>query len=151
MKAVLVATINDEQKLYYIVDSQLKGKDGVLSDGINPKIVDFWKTAVRLNGLKPIKTTNFHKFLWDNDFSDDSDEDRWNRVFINKTQKIPEHLLSGVTIVADVLKSKMKSKSIDRRVFEFKTLLETQNTAFVRNKYINRQNFITGVHHDNMG
>lgn len=133
MKAILVATINEEKKLYYIVDSTSKDKDGVLSDDRGGKVVNFWKTAAKLNGLKPIKSSNFHKYLWDNESDDqDADEDRWKRVFINKTQKIPENLLSGVPIVADVLKSKMKSKSVNKRVFEFKSLLETQNVSIVR-------------------
>lgn len=133
MKAILVATINEEKKLYYIVDSTSKDRDGVLSDDKGGKVVNFWKTATKLNGLKPIKSSNFHKYLWDNKSDDqDADEDRWKRVFVNKTQKIPENLLSGVPIVADVLKSKMKSKSVDKRVFEFKSLLETQNVSIVR-------------------
>ena len=136
MKAILAGTVGGEQKLYYVIDSKSKTNDGVLSDGKTQKVVNFWKTASKLTGLKPIKSSNFHKFLWDNELPDgDNDEDRWNRVFINKTQKIPEVLLSGVPIVSDVLKSKMKSKSIDNRVFEFKTLLETQNTAIVRSKH----------------
>lgn len=143
MKAILVGTVGGEQKLYYVIDSKSKTNDGVLSDGKKQKVVNFWKTASRLTGLKPIKSSNFHKFLWDNEFPDgDNDEDRWTRVFINKTQKIPEVLLSGVPIVSDVLKSKMKSKSIDNRVFEFKTLLETQNTAIVRSKH--KKILITG-------
>lgn len=133
MKAILVATINEEKKLYYIVDSTSKDKDGVLSDDKGGKVVNFWKTAAKMNGLKPIKSSNFHKYLWDNESGDqDADEDKWKRVFVNKTQKIPENLLSGVPIVADVLKSKMKSKSVDKRVFEFKSLLETQNVSIVR-------------------
>lgn len=133
MKAILVATISEEKKLYYIVDSSSKDRDGVLSDEKGGKVVNFWKTATKLNGLKPIKSSNFHKYLWDNESADpDADEDRWKRIFVNKTQKVPETLLSGVQIVTDVLKSKMKSKSIDRRVFEFKSLLETQNISMVR-------------------
>jgi len=131
MKAVLVATVNGEQKLYYIVDSSSKNRDGVLSTEKDSKVVNFWKTATKLNGLKPIKSSNFHKYLWDNE-SEDADEDRWKRIFVNKTQKIPENLLSGIPIVTDVLKSKMKSKSVNRRVFEFKSLLETQNVSIVR-------------------
>ncbi|MSU60662.1 MAG: hypothetical protein EXS52_01965 [Candidatus Staskawiczbacteria bacterium] len=135
MKAVLVGTIGDENKLYYVIDASSSKADGVLSDGKTSKVVDFWKTAIKLTGLKPIKSSNFHKFLWDNEYREEEDEDRWNRVFVNKTQKIPDGVLSGVTIINDVLKSKIKSKSIDQRVSEFKTLLETQNVSIVRNKY----------------
>lgn len=133
MKAILVATVSGDKKLYYVVDSDSSNRDGVLSDEKGTKVVNFWKTATKLNGLKPIKSSNFHKYLWDNESSDvDADEDRWRRVFVSKTQKVPESLLSGVPIVTDVLKSKMKSKSVDRRVFEFKSLLETQNISIVR-------------------
>jgi hypothetical protein len=133
MKAVLVATVNAEKKLYYVIDSDSKNRDGVLVDEKGGKVVNFWKTAAKLNGLKPIKSSNFHKYLWDNDFDgSDADEDRWERIFINKTQKVSENLLSGIPIVTDVLKSKIKSKSVDRRVFEFKSLLQTQNVSIVR-------------------
>ena len=133
MKAVLVATVNAEKKLYYVIDSDSKNRDGVLVDEKGGRVVNFWKTAAKLNGLKPIKSSNFHKYLWDNDFDDsDADEDRWERIFINKTQKVSENLLSGIPIVTDVLKSKIKSKSVDRRVFEFKSLLQTQNVSIVR-------------------
>jgi len=133
MKAVLVATVSAEKKLYYIVDSNSKNQDGVLVDEKGSKVVNFWKTATKLNGLKPIKSSNFHKYLWDNDVDDlEANEDRWKRIFVNKTQKIPENLLSGIPIVTDVLKSKIKSKSIDKRVFEFKALLQTQNVSIVR-------------------
>lgn len=135
MKAVLVGTLGNEHKLYYVIDASSKKTDGVLSDGKNPKVVNFWKTAIGLNGLEPIKSSNFHKFLWDNEYLEEEDEDRWKRIFVNKTQKIPADVLSGVTIINDVLKSKIKSKSIDQRVSEFKTLLETQNMSIVRNKY----------------
>lgn len=133
MKAILVATVSGEQKLYYVVDADSKNRDGVLSTDKGGKVVNFWKTATKLNSLKPIKSSSFHKYLWDNESNDaNSDEDRWKRIFVDKTQKIPESLLSGVPIVTDVLKSKMKSKSINRRVFEFKSLLETQNVSMVR-------------------
>ena len=135
MKAILVGTMGDEHKLYYVIDSSSGKMDGVLSDGKNPKLVNFWKTTVRLNGLALIKSSSFHKFLWDNEYLEDQDEDRWKRIFVTKTQKIPEDLLSGVTIVNDVLKSNIKSKSINQRVYEFKALLETQNVSMVRQKY----------------
>lgn len=151
MKAILVGTINNEKKLYYVIDSKSKDRDGVISDGENSKIVNFWKTAVRINGLKPIKTSNFHKFFWDNEIDGDEDIDRWKRIFVNKNQKIPEHILSGVTIVSDVLKSKVKHKSVDRRIFEFKTLLNTQNVTIVRNKSAKAYRFIEETDHDDMG
>ena len=134
MKAVFVGTIDSEKKFYYIIDAKNKESDGVVSDGETSKVVNFWKTASKSNTLKPIKSTNFHKFLWDNEDPEGPDEDRWNRVFENKTQKISEHMFSGVQIVSDVLKSKIKAKSINYRISEFKSLLETQNTSIVRAK-----------------
>jgi hypothetical protein len=134
MKSVFVGTIDSEKKFYYIIDAKSKDSDGVISNGETSKVVNFWKTASKSNTLKPIKSTNFHKFLWDNEHPEGTDEDRWNRVFVNKTQKISDHMLSGVQIVSDVLKSKMKAKSINYRISEFKSLLETQNTSIVRAK-----------------
>lgn len=134
MKAIFVGTIDAEKKFYYVVDAKSKDSDGVISDGETSKVVNFWKTASKSNTLKPIKSTNFHKFLWDGEHPDGEDEDRWKRVFVNKTQKVSEHMLSGVQIVSDVLKSKMKAKSVNYRISEFKSLLETQNTSIVRAK-----------------
>ena len=140
MKAILVGTVGSENKLYYVIDSSSKESDGVYVDHNGPKVINFWKTTLKLNGLKPIKSSNFHKFLWDNEDPNGSDEDRWKRIFVNKTQKIPEHALSGAPIVVDVLKSKMKAKSIDARASEFKTSLVTQNISIVRTKQMKNIN-----------
>lgn len=132
MKAVLVGIIGAEKKLYYIIDTENKNSDGVVDDGKNPKIVNFWKTAIRQNSLQPIKTTAFHRLLWDG--PEDGNRSRWERIFVNKTQNIDKMLLSGVVIVSDVLKSTNKTKSLNERASEFKTLMQTQNVEIVRNR-----------------
>jgi hypothetical protein len=132
MKAVLVATVHGDKKLFYVVDAKDEKTDGVLDDGVKPKIVNFWATAMNAINLVPLRSTKFHDFLWDGASWDNSDE--WERVFIKKTQVVSPRMSSGVVFSTDAMKSKLKEKSINSRATEFKTLMQTQNINIVRNK-----------------
>lgn len=151
MKAVLVGTVHGDKKLYYVIDATSPDVDGVINDGETAKVVNFWKTAVKMNGLSTIKSTDFHKYLWDRTSREEDDDDRWKRIFVTKSQKMPEYLLSGLTLTTDALKSNIKSKSINSRVSEFKTLRQTQNYAIIRNKFGKQIQAIQGEHNDYMG
>lgn len=131
MKAVLVATSGKEKKLYYVLDSRSRDSDGVLSIDDKTKVVNFWDTATSMINLVPLLTTEFHKYLW-NGFSDDEDSERWERIFINKTQTIEDRILNGVTVSQDVMKTQKKSALFDSRTVEFKSLLQTQSTSKLR-------------------
>lgn len=133
MKAVLVATIGGEKRLYYVIDAGSRSSDGVLEYDGKPKIVNFWDTVARSTDVSPIESTKFHDFLWNGAESDE--DDSWVRIFINKTQSVDNRMLSGVTINSDVMKASIKKKSIDSRASEFKTILVTQNSSMVWRKY----------------
>jgi hypothetical protein len=132
MKAVLVATVYGDKKLFYVVDAKDEKTDGVLDDGVKPKVVNFWATAMNAINLVPLRSTKFHDFLWDGASWDNSDE--WERVFIRKTQVVSPRMSSGVVFSSDAMKSKVKEKSINHRATEFKTLMQTQNINIVRSR-----------------
>lgn len=132
MKTVLVATVYGDKKLFYVVDAKDEKTDGVLDDGIKPKVVNFWATAMNARNLVPLRSTKFHDFLWDGASWDNSDE--WERVFIRKTQVVSPRMSSGVVFSSDAMKSKVKEKSINHRATEFKTLMQTQNINIVRSR-----------------
>lgn len=132
MKAVLVATVYGDKKLFYVVDAKDEKTDGVLDDGVKPKVVNFWATAMNAINLVPLRSTKFHDFLWDGASWDNSDE--WERVFVRKTQVVSPRMSSGVVFSSDAMKSKVKEKSINHRATEFKTLMQTQNINIVRSR-----------------
>jgi hypothetical protein len=132
MKAVLVATVHGDKKLFYVVDAKDEKTDGVLDDGVKPKVVNFWATAMNAINLVPLRSTKFHDFLWDGASWENSDE--WERVFIKKTQIVSPRMSSGVVFSSDVMKSRLKEKSINHRAAEFKTLMQTQNISIVRSR-----------------
>jgi hypothetical protein len=132
MKAVLVAMIDGEKKLYYVLDSRDRNSDGVLVNEDKPRLVNFWRTATRANNLVPLRSTKFHDYLWDG--ASEEDKEVWERIFMRKTQDVGNSMTSGLTISTDVMKSKPKEKSINARAMEFKTLMQTQNINMVRNK-----------------
>ena len=104
----------------------------MLDDGVKPKVVNFWATAMNARNLVPLRSTKFHDFLWDGASWDNSDE--WERVFIRKTQVVSPRMSSGVVFSSDAMKSKAKEKSINHRATEFKTLMQTQNINIVRSR-----------------
>jgi hypothetical protein len=131
VKSVLVASVGKDLKLYYVIDSTSTSNDGVLVIDGAPKIVNFWETAIAMRNLVPLMNSDFHKYLWDGG-SDEDSQDRWERIFIKKTQSLEDSMTRGLTISTDVMKQKQKSKSINQRAFDFKSLLVTQNTSKIR-------------------
>jgi hypothetical protein len=132
MKAVLVATIDGEKKLYYVLDSRDKNLDGVLVQDEKPRVVNFWRTATRANNLVPLRSTKFHEYLWDG--ASGEDQEVWERIFVKKTQDVGNSFMFGLKISTDVMKSKPKEKSLNARAMEFKILMHTQNVNMVRNR-----------------
>lgn len=132
MKAVLVGVIDGETKLYYVLDAKDKDSDGVVEKDNKPKIVNFWRTAMKANNLVPLRSAKFHDYLWDG--ASGEEPDKWERIFIRKNQEVDKSFTLGLTISNDVMKSKPKEKSINIRAAEFKTLIQTQNINIVRSK-----------------
>lgn len=131
MKAVLVGSSGDEKKLYYLLDARSPQSDGVLSIDGKSSVVNFWDTAMSLINLVPLLTTEFHKYLWEG-FPDEEESERWERIFVKKTQQIDEELVRGLTFSKDIMKTKKKSALLDQRAFDFKTLLQTQSVSTIR-------------------
>jgi hypothetical protein len=132
MKAVLAGRVG-ASKLYYVIDATDRKTDGVVvSPQGNPRVVNFWKTAMNEQNLVTLKTTRFHQWLWNT--PDSETRDRWERVFLKKTQPIDKNLIDGVPINTDVLKAKLKSKSLTERAEEFNMLKNTQSPTRIRNK-----------------
>ncbi len=131
MKAILVASIDDSSRLYYVIDATNQRTNGVVDDGKNPRVVNFWNTAINARNLVPLRTGKFHDLLWDGLTGESPEE--WERIFLNKTQKLSDEMTSGIKISSDVMKSSQKKKSLDNRAFNFKTLLQTQNASALRN------------------
>lgn len=132
MKAILVATIDGEKNLYYILDAKDINSDGVIDDGEKPRVVSFWRTAMKANNLVPLRLGKFYDYLWDG--ASGEDPEKWERIFLHKNQEVDKSMTSGLTISNDVMKAKQKEKSINFRAMEFKTLKETQNLNIIRNK-----------------
>lgn len=126
MKAVLVGVI-EEDKLYYIVDAGPDDQDGALvrEDGSVVR-VDFFSFCTRAYGLKKIRSTRFHRYLWDSPKSTTSGH--WYETFISKNKEISKNILNGVNVLSAIGKNKTKiDKKNDSAVEFVKSLYETQN------------------------
>ena len=132
MKAVLVGTLFGDKKLFYVIDAKDEKTDGVLDDGVKPKVVNFWATAINARNLVPLRSTKFHDFLWDGASWDNSDE--WERVFVRKTQVVSPRMSSGVVLDPATFEPVVGLKSLNSRATEFKTLMQTQNINIVRSR-----------------
>jgi len=127
MKAVLVGVIEDD-KLYYIVDAGPDDPDGALvrEDGSVAKI-DFFSFCTRAYGLKKIRSTRFHRYLWDSPKSTTSGN--WYEMFIAKSKEIGKNMLNGVNVLSSIGKNKTKiSKKNDSAVEFVKSLNVMKNT-----------------------
>lgn len=134
MKAVFVGKIN-ESKLYYVIDSDNPLTDGVIVDGDEKhQIVSFWDTVRFAVDLKRNTQSAFHQYLWSS--PSDEETEKWYRIFIKKSQPIEEKLLNGVQIRSDIMKAKIKGKSLLERADQFKTSLLTGTPYFInKNRY----------------
>jgi len=132
MKAVFVGKV-DDYKLYYVLDSDNPLTDGVLvNDTENPRVVSFWDTVRFALDLKKNTQSKFHNYLWS--APSDEDSDKWYRIFIKKSQKLEDSMLNGVQIRSDIMKAKIKEKSLLERADQFRTSLLTGSTYFIQKK-----------------
>lgn len=132
MKAVFVGK-SDGRKLYYVVDSDNPLTDGVTvdSEGV-PTIVSFWDTVRFSMDLQKNTQSRFHQYLWGT--PSDEESEKWYRIFIKKSQTIEDSMLNGVQIRSDIMKAKIKKKSLLERADQFRTSLLTGSTYFIQNK-----------------
>jgi hypothetical protein len=132
MKAIFVGKIG-EAKLYYVVDSDNPLTDGVLiNESENPAVVSFWDTVRFAVDLKKNTQSRFHQYLWS--APSDEESEKWYRIFIRKSQKLEDSMLNGVQIRSDIMKAKIKEKSLLERADQFRTSLLTGSAYFVQKK-----------------
>lgn len=135
-RAVLIGTISDS-KIFYLLDQRDDGKDAALlmNDG-RIEYVKLFDFISKNTGISEFKFTPFHQFIWEPD--EGEEEDRWNRIFVNKTQNVTESMLVGVDVVNNFGK-KNKSRSINNKADAFQRMtrstgMDTSNPLFISRK-----------------
>ena len=117
MKAVLVGAVSSD-KLYYILDAEEFEKDAVLVRPDNSMVkLDLFDFCNSCSGLVKIRTSKFHKFLWDGISYKNSD--LWRETFLSKKRPVPESMLFGLDIYSSLGKNKKKIDSVNSRVKNF--------------------------------
>jgi hypothetical protein len=124
MGAVLVATAGDK-KIYYVIDSKDPLKDGIIedTDGKTHE-VPFFSYIGKTTNIRPMRSTNFHKFLWDE--PSENNKKKWMETFILKIDDPDKNELEGVAVQESTGQARKKKTNIDRKV-----------NAFVNNNRVN--------------
>jgi hypothetical protein len=117
MKAVLVGTVGDD-KLYYIIDATANDKDGAIEreDGTVVRI-DFMSFSSSARSLKKIRTSPFHRKLWDAPRNMSSGS--WYETFISKEKEVDEKMLAGLPVYSALGKDRKKIDKINEKSLEF--------------------------------
>lgn len=106
MKAVFVGTARTG-KLYYILDAAKSEDDGaVVTDDGRVISVDFFSFVNKSRNLKKLRTTSFHRKLWDE--PQESHAESWYQTFIEKSRPVNESLLKDVEVVGSLGKKARK-------------------------------------------
>ena len=117
MGAILVGTAGDK-KLYYVVDSKDSSKDGVIEDPDgSTHEVSFFSYIGKTTNIRPLRASEFHKFLWDE--PEEKDKKKWMEVFIQKLDDPDKNMLEGVVVQESTGKARKKKTKIDRKVNAF--------------------------------
>lgn len=124
MGAVLVATAGDK-KIYYVIDSKDPLKDGIIEDADGKTHeVPFFSYIGKTTNIRPMRNTNFHKFLWDE--PSENNKKKWMETFILKIDDPDKSELEGVAVQESTGQARKKKTNIDRKV-----------NAFVNNNRVN--------------
>jgi hypothetical protein len=130
MKAVFAGKTG-EKKLYYILNSDNPLTDGVLvNEDDKPEVVSFWEIVCFSIDFRKYTQSKFHEYLWSTPNDDESE--KWYRIFIKKSQNIEDSMLNGVQIRSDIMKAKIKQKSLLQRADQFRTSLLTGTPYFAK-------------------
>lgn len=126
-RGILIGLVG-ENKLYYLLDEPEPGRDAAIVDSSgNIEFINFLNFISTTNSkISQLKFSNFHSFIWSPDGKEQ--EDRWERVFVNKTQTVSEQMLTGVDIIEIKPKNKTAKKSDDAAYF-FRRLLSSPSTS----------------------
>lgn len=111
MRAVLVGLHNDK-KLYYDLDASADDPDGIIEMPNGKTMnVEFFPYVTSVRGLKKLRTTAFHRKLWDKPQS--GHDSSWDQIFLDKTKPVSDKLLANLDINTALGKtrSKLRAKS----------------------------------------
>lgn len=132
MLAVLVARVEDD-KLYYILDASEAEKDAILVRPDNSMIkVDLFDFCNSCGGLLKMRTSKFHKFLWDGFSSKKSNI--WKETFIEKSRPVNEKLMDGLEIYSALGENKKKIDTTTKKAKDFKKTINTEKTSKIKTK-----------------
>ena len=117
MKAALVG-LNGNKKLYYDLDATGIQPDGIveMENGDTMK-VDFFSYVAASPNLKKLRTTAFHRRLWDE--PQKGHELAWSQMFIEKTKKPTDKMMEDLDILTTLGKAKNKIKTKSDSVERF--------------------------------
>jgi len=120
VKAILVGAY-EGNKVYYLL--QPYGEDGldgaVLSPDGQIDFVKFFHFITTTPQVQELQFSKFHKFLWSSGSSPE-ERDKWNRIFLKKTQPVGDDLLVGTKIITSLGKEEIKRKDYGIRADEFR-------------------------------
>jgi hypothetical protein len=123
MAAVLVGTVGDK-KLYYVVDSKDPSNDGIIEDADgSTHPIPFFSYIGKTTGIRPLRSSEFHKFLWDE--PSENDKRKWMEIFIQKIDEPDKMMLDGVALQDSTGNARKK-----------KTKTEIKANAFIHNNRI---------------
>jgi hypothetical protein len=117
MKAVLVGGVGSD-KLYYVIDADKTEKDGIIEKpNGNTVKVNFMDFVSSCMGLRKIRTSRFHRSLWDMPKSPTSGS--WYETFVTKTKPVNEKTLDGAVVLSSVGKNREKIKKKNDSISSF--------------------------------
>jgi len=127
MRAVLVAAVEDD-KIYYDLDAVGNQKDGILvrpdQSMVKIDLIDFSNSC---GGLLKIRTSKFHKFLWDG--ASGKKYETWKKTFFNKEKPVNESLLENVEIYESLGENKKKMQKTDEKAKTFKKTIDKKSKS----------------------
>lgn len=117
MKAVLVGVVGRD-KLFYDLDAKPGEKDGIIEreNGSTVKI-DLLSFAASARGLSKIRSTRFHRFLWDTPRSTSSGS--WYETFVTKQRGIKDEILDNIETHSAIGENRKKIRNKSDRAIAF--------------------------------
>jgi hypothetical protein len=143
MRAVLVGLVSAD-KLYYVLDAGASEKDGAIEKENGSVImVDFFPFVATVRGLRKVRSSRFHRKLWDAPKSIASGS--WHETFIRKSKAVDEALLDSYPVYSALGKNRKKADRITKTIEKVKKkslaeeiLVKSANAPMVK---FDRQNY----------
>ena len=120
VKAILVGAY-EGNKVYYLLQpyGERKFDGAVLSGDGQIDFVKFFHFITTTPQIQELQFSKFHKFLWSPGASSEERE-KWNRIFLKKTQPISDDMLIGAKIITSLGEEPIKRKDYRIRADEFR-------------------------------